>query len=208
SPADGPAPGEAGGGMAPRGALQAGGTQLDFPHDRVREVVGSRVLPHRRQLLHRAVAEALEAAGPSSEAIEQLAHHALHGDLPDRAVRYLRQAGSRAAARSALADARAWFERALGCLETLPQTAFALEAGVDIRLELQNVLGQLGELQAVVARLQEAAALAERLDDDARRGRVHAFLAHIQGRLEDPDQAIASGERALEIAERLRDTNL
>src|SRR5262249_33994794 len=99
--------------MVRRGVLQAVGNELDFTHDRVRDVVSSRLLPHRRQLLHRAVAEALEAAGPPSEAVEQLAHHTLHGDLPERAVRYLRQAGSRAAARSALADARAWFERAL-----------------------------------------------------------------------------------------------
>ena len=43
--------------------LQAVGNQLDFTHDRVREVAYGRLLLPRRRLLHRAVAEALEAVG-------------------------------------------------------------------------------------------------------------------------------------------------
>ena len=43
--------------------LQAVGNRLDFTHDRVRDVAYGRLLPPRRRLLHRAVAEALETAG-------------------------------------------------------------------------------------------------------------------------------------------------
>jgi hypothetical protein len=38
----------------------------------------------------------------------------LRGELREKAVHYLRQAGLKAAARSALPDARVWFEQALG----------------------------------------------------------------------------------------------
>jgi hypothetical protein len=41
------------------------------------------------------------------EQIERLAYHAVRGELREKAVPYLRQAGLSAAARSALPDARA-----------------------------------------------------------------------------------------------------
>src|SRR5262245_56911974 len=55
------------------------------------------------------------------EQIEPFAHHALRGELREKAVDYLRQAGAKAAAGSALQDARIWFEQALGVLEALPR---------------------------------------------------------------------------------------
>ena len=74
------------------------------------------------------------------EHIERLAHHALRGELREKAVDYLRQAGVKAAARSALPDARVWFEQALGVLEALPESPSTLEQGFEIRLELRPVL--------------------------------------------------------------------
>jgi len=109
------------------------------------------------------------------EQIERLAHHALRGELQERAVDYLRQAGLKAFARSALQDARVWLEQALGALEALPERRSALEQAFEIRLELRSVLNQLGEGRQVLERLREAEALAERLNDDRRQGRVCAF---------------------------------
>jgi predicted ATPase len=101
--------------------------------------------------------------------MERLAHHALRGGLGETAVRYLRQAGVKAAARSALADARAWFEQALGVLDGLPESPATLEQAFEIRLEARPVLVQLGEIRGSLERLREAETLAERLDDDRRR---------------------------------------
>ena len=186
--------------------LQAVGNDLDFTHDRIREVVYGRLLPPRRRLLHRAVAEALEAAG--SDEVEQLAHHAARGELWEKAVHYLHRAGGRAAARSALQDDRAWYEQALGALATLPEHRAALEESFEIRLAMRPVLTQLDEVQHSLERLREAAALAERLDDDRRRGRVRAFMANVHGLLGEMDAALASGREALEIAVRLGDLRL
>ena len=58
---------------------------------------------------------------------------------------YLRQAGLKAAARSALQDARAWYEQALGALQALPEDQSTLEQAFEIRLDLRPVLQQLGE---------------------------------------------------------------
>ena len=56
----------------------------------------------------------------------------------------------KAAARSALPDARAWFEQALDVLETLPESPSTLEQAFDIRLELRPVLLQLGEVRRML----------------------------------------------------------
>jgi DNA-binding SARP family transcriptional activator/tetratricopeptide (TPR) repeat protein len=201
--------------------LQAVGNQLEFTHDRVREVASGRLLPPRRRLLHRAVAGALEAGGAGivdamdtlhrdrlDEHIEELAHHAVRGGLREKAVEYLRRAGLKAAARSALQDARAWFEQALGALEELPESQGTLEEAFEIRLSLRSVLGQLGEFRRVLELLREAGALAERLNDEGRRGWVCAFMTNVHSRLDEPDEAVVSGRRALEIARCLGDLRL
>src|SRR5262249_33230455 len=126
----------------------------------------------------------------------------------EKAVHYLWQAGLKAAARSALPDARGWFEQALGVLEALPEDQSTLEQAFEIRLELRSPLFQLGEVRGALERLREAEALAERLNDDRRRGRVYALMTNIYPGLGEHDEALASGTRALEIAGRLGDLRL
>jgi tetratricopeptide (TPR) repeat protein len=128
--------------------------------------------------------------------------------MRETAVDYLRQAGLKGAARSALADARVWFEQALGVLETLPESRSTLEQGFEVRLELRPALSLLGEVRAMLERLREAEALAERLNDDHRRGRVSALMAVTYAQLGELDEALVSGMRARETAVRLGDLRL
>ena len=64
------------------------------------------LLPERRRELHARIVDAIETLHRDrlGEHIERLAHHALRGELREKAVDYLRQAGLKAAARSALPD--------------------------------------------------------------------------------------------------------
>src|SRR5262249_58094226 len=127
------------------------------------------------------IVQAIETLYPErlEEQIERLAHHAVRGELHEQAVTYLRQAGLKAAARSALHDARTCFDQALSIVETLPETDSTLQMGFDIRLELRQTLNQLGEIARALERLLAAEALAERLNDDLRRRRVCAFTASL-----------------------------
>jgi len=190
--------------------LQSVGDDLDFAHDRIRDVAYARLLPLRRRLLHRAVVEALEALRREQrgEQIEQLAHHALRGELPEKAVHYLRQAGSRAVVRSALQDARIWLEQALATLETAPESPSTLEQGFAIRLELVSVLMHLAEAGRALERLREAETLAEQLHDDGRRGRALAMRSVIHSLVASLDAALVTGTGSLEIARRLGDLKL
>jgi len=143
-----------------------------------------------------------------NEQVERLAHHAVRGEQQEKAVHYLRQAGAKAAGRSALSEARACFEQALGILKLLPESEGALETAFEIRLELRPVLRQLGEVRQMVEYLREAEALAERLKDDYRRGRVCATMTTVLSTLNELDEALVTGTRGVEIAQRVGDLSL
>jgi class 3 adenylate cyclase/tetratricopeptide (TPR) repeat protein len=184
--------------------------EYTFMHALTHEVTYGGLLQERRRALHARIVEAIETLHRDRLVgeIERLAHHAVRGELRGKALDYLRQAGLKAAARSAPVDARVWFEQALGVLESLPESPSTLEQGFEIRLELRPVLNQLGEVRRMLERLREAEALAERLNDDRRRGRACALMTITHSQLGELDEALASGTRALEIAGRLGDLKL
>jgi tetratricopeptide (TPR) repeat protein len=181
-----------------------------FKHALTHEVTYGGILRERRRELHARIVDVLETLHGDrlSGEIERLAHHALRGELGERAVHYLRQAGAKTAARSALPEAQIWFEQALGVLEALPGSRSRLEQAFETRVELRPVLTLRGEFQMALERLREAEALAERLNDDSRRGRVYAFMTNIHTQLGERDDALVTGSRALKIAERLGDLRL
>jgi class 3 adenylate cyclase/tetratricopeptide (TPR) repeat protein len=184
--------------------------EYGFKHALTHEVTYSGLLRDRRRDLHARIVGAIETLHEDrlGGEIERLAHHAVRGELREKAVHYLRQAGNKAAARSALQDGRAWFEQALGVLAALPENPATLEQGFEVRLELRPVMQQLGEGGRMLERLHEAEALAERLNDDHRRGRVCAVITTAHAQLGELDEALVTGTRALEIAGRLRDLRL
>ena len=67
------------------------------------------------------------------------------GELWDKAVAYLRQAGRRAFARSAHREAVAHLEQALGRPPASPREPRHAEQAIDLRLDLRNALAPLGE---------------------------------------------------------------
>src|SRR5215471_17571346 len=184
--------------------------EYTFKHALTHEVVYASVLQDRRRALHVRIVEAIERLYPErlTEQIERLAHHAVRGDLRERAVGYLRQAGLKAAARSALQDAWAWLDQALEILASLPESQSTLGTAFEIRLELRSVLTVLDEHRIALERLREAEALAERLRDDRRLGQVHGFMINLHMWLGELDEALVVGGQALEIADRLGDLRL
>jgi class 3 adenylate cyclase/tetratricopeptide (TPR) repeat protein len=181
--------------------------EYTFKHALTHEVTYGELLQARRCDLHARIVGAIERLHQDRlvEQIERLAYHALRGELWEKAVVYLRQAAQRAAARSALTDARLWFEQALGVIEVLPESQSTLELAFETRLELRPVLTYLGDVRQAVQRMREAETLAERLKDDHRQGRVRAFISVIYTHLGELDEAVAHGTRALDIARQLGD---
>src|SRR5207302_3010450 len=123
--------------------------------------------------------EAIEALAPErvTEQVERLAHHALRGEVWDKAVTYCQQAGNRASNRAAFREAVASFEQALQALAHLSEPSDTRVLAIDLRLALGDALTQLGEHGRRLALLGEAEALARGLDDLARLGWVLASMA-------------------------------
>ena len=99
--------------------------EYTFKHALTHEVAYGSLLQERRRVLHARIVEALEAlAGERvAEQVERLAHHALRGEVWDKALAYCRQAGEKAMARSAYREAVGYFEQALSALPHLPEHA-------------------------------------------------------------------------------------
>src|SRR5919199_1859807 len=98
-------------------------------HTLTREVAYGSLVAERRRTLHARAMEALETlyAERATEIVERLAHHAVQGEVWDKAVAYLHEAGLKATARAANEQAVASFEQSLTVLERLPASARRLE---------------------------------------------------------------------------------
>src|SRR5262249_5209997 len=81
--------------------------EYTFKHALTYQVAYESLLQGRRRELHIRIMEALEGQSGErlSEHVERLAHHALRGEAWDKALTYSQQAGDKAAARSANAEA-------------------------------------------------------------------------------------------------------
>jgi tetratricopeptide (TPR) repeat protein len=161
-------------------------------------------------VLHARLVEALEALAldQAAEQVERLAHHALRGEVWDKAAPYCQQAGARARDRAAFREAVASFEQALQALAHLPEDGDTRGLAIELRLALGIALNALGEHRRYLALLGEAEALARALDDRARLGRVLAEMARALRVTGDHDGAMAAGEQALDLAAELGDRAL
>jgi class 3 adenylate cyclase/tetratricopeptide (TPR) repeat protein len=172
-----------------------------FKHALTHEVAYGSLLLERRRLLHARVVEALEALAPErAEQVERLAHHALRGEVWDKAVTYCQQAGTRAHNRAAFHEAAAAFEQALQALAHLPEHDDTMRLALELRLALGGALIILGEYGRHRALLGEAEALARACNDRARLGRVLAQIGQTHRITGDLDGAIAAGQQALALA--------
>jgi tetratricopeptide (TPR) repeat protein len=208
--------------------------EYTFTHALTHEVAYGSLLLERRRVLHARIVEALEALAPNQEAevasgaqerwpsspgeapagrqgpgqVERLAHHALRGEVWDKAVTYCQQAGARANDRAAFREAGVAFEQALQALAHLPEDGETRMLAIEIRLALGSPLFRLGEYRRDLTVLGEAEVLARALDDRVRLGRVLAHMALVLRLTGDLDGAIAAGRQALELAAELGESAL
>jgi DNA-binding winged helix-turn-helix (wHTH) protein/class 3 adenylate cyclase/tetratricopeptide (TPR) repeat protein len=181
-----------------------------FNHALTHEVVYSSLLQEQRRTLHARMVERLEALDATRRVdhIDRLAHHALRGEVWDKAVAYCRQVGTRAMTQSAYHEAAQSFAQALDALQHLPEEPDTHAQAIDLRLDLRSAIYPLGELGQILVSLQEAAALAEALGDQHRLGWVSAFLTTHYTQVGEPDHALTCGQRTLAIATHLKDVGL
>src|SRR5438477_3686471 len=181
--------------------------EYTFKHALTHEVAYQGLLHDRQRALHARITEAIERLSTErvAEQAERLAHHALRGELWEKAVAYLRQAGLRAMARAANREAVAHLEQALGGLRHLPETRETTELTIDIRIDLRNALHPLGDQARMGDHLHEAEVRARPLGDQHRLARIATFIVIQCLATGDYDEAVRFGQEALSIARTLSD---
>jgi class 3 adenylate cyclase/tetratricopeptide (TPR) repeat protein len=173
-----------------------------FKHALTHEVAYGSLLLERRRVLHARIVACLEelARERLGEQMERLAHHALRGEVWDKALVYCRQAGEKALAQSAYREAVDYFEQALSTLAHVPARRETREQAIDLRLALRTALLPLGDLGRLLTCLREAEALAEVLADPRRLAQVSRFLSNYFSFIGEYHQAIAAAQRVLALA--------
>ena len=190
--------------------LHGAGEGLEFTHDRVRELVYGELLPARRVLLHRRVAEALEHL--HADALERyalaLGTHYREGEAWGPAVVHLGRAGRLASMRYAKRDAIACYEEALGALAHLPEGRQTDEHAAELRFFFAHALFAVGQLERAKESFRLAESLAVALEDHRRLAQIHAGMTYLLGSEAAFEAATQSGVRAITIAASLGDLGL
>jgi class 3 adenylate cyclase len=116
--------------------------EYTFKHALTYEVAYNSLLLERRRGLHGRLVAAIEALAPErvAEQVERLAHHALRGEVWDKAVTWCQQAGARAHDRAAFGEAVAAFEQALQALAHLRENGDTRVLAIELRLALGRAL--------------------------------------------------------------------
>jgi class 3 adenylate cyclase len=185
--------------------------EYTFKHALTHDVAYGSLLQDRRRAIHGRIVATIEQLYPDrlAEHIERLAHHAFRGELWEKAVTYLRQAGTKALGRSASREAAAYFEQALTALTHLPETRETREQAIDVRLDLRGALFALAEFGRIDGYLRQAETLARNLDDQRRLGWVSAHMTSYHMVTGAPAaEARTSAQRVQAIGETLADVPL
>jgi tetratricopeptide (TPR) repeat protein len=178
--------------------------EYTFKHALTHAVTYGSLLHERRRTTHARIMEAVETlhSGRLLEHVERLGHHAVRGEMWEKAVQYLREAGLKALDRSAYREAGRYYEQALDALSHLPETRDTREQAIDLRLALRSALLPSSDPGRILACLREAEALAVALDDPGRLGKISGFLSvHFRSR-GAYGEAIAAAQRALALGRR------
>jgi tetratricopeptide (TPR) repeat protein len=139
------------------------------------------------------------------EWIEQLAYHSARGELWNAALEYAKEAGYKAASRSAHIQAVVHFRQALAALNHLPQHRATLEQAIDVRFSLRTSLLALAQADEIERELLKAQTVAETLGDQRRLAQTLMFLTNHYSLLARHEKALEAGQRALEIAHAVDD---
>jgi class 3 adenylate cyclase/tetratricopeptide (TPR) repeat protein len=184
--------------------------EYTFKHALTHEVAYGSLLAERRRALHGQLVDTIEEFHGDRilEQIERLAHHASHGEIWPKALAYLRQAGMKAAARSAHPEAVAYLEQALMALKQLPHRADILSETIDLYFDLRNSLYPLAEFERIREHLRDAQYLSETLKDQRRLSRALLYRSQHDWWMGDPKRALEAARQALALAAEVKDSDL
>jgi tetratricopeptide (TPR) repeat protein len=184
--------------------------EYSFKHALTQSVAYRSLPEERRRGLHARIVDTIEARYPerANSDVDELGHHAFHGQLWERACGYLHRAGLKALTRSAYHDAAARFEQALTAVVKLPEDPERTRRRLDLLLQLRDALLPLGEYERGREHLREAERLAHALGDGQQLGWIAVYLTNYAWLTADHEYGLESGRRAVALADATDDFGL
>jgi tetratricopeptide (TPR) repeat protein len=176
--------------------------EYTFKHALTHEVAYGGLSGERRRRLHAAIVDGIERryGDRLEEHVERLAHHALRGELWEKAIGFARRAGAKSMSRSAYREAIGHFDVAITTLARQPESRENLEAAVDLRFDLRRALFATAEHGRVAQVLSEAESAAARCGDLGRLGQVLSQKANLLVHTARFDEAVEAAEAARSLA--------
>jgi len=149
-----------------------------FKHALTQEVAYNSLLVKRRKEIHKRIGQAMERIYEDrlEEFYEMLGYHYSRADNSDKAYRYLKLSGDKAARTWANWEAIRFYGEAIQVLDSRPETEEKKREKLDVCLSMYNPLTLLGYPERSHELLQQA----ERLSKEVKDARS---LAYIRGRL-------------------------
>jgi len=184
--------------------------EYTFKHALTQQVAYQSILQDRRRALHAQLVQSMEGldARRIEDHIERLAEHAQRGEVWEKAVVYIPQAGAKAAARGASKEAAVYFEQGLAALAQLPESSARAARAIDLRIELRNTLLVHDQVGPALDCILLAEATARSLGDQHRLARVLAHKTHSLWLMGRHREAVAVGREARTLAKAVGDFSL
>ena len=181
-----------------------------FKHALTHDVAYGGVLGDRKRLLHGRVVDVIEELERARlpEHADTLAYHALTAQRWDKAIDYLRVAGTRAYAAGAVGECIDRHEQALALLPHLGASTDDRRRAIDLHLDIYGPLFFLGQFTRLAALSRQAEVWAAAIGDRHRLGRAAVHQAATAGAHAEYPVAIAHARRALEVAGDVGDAGL
>jgi class 3 adenylate cyclase/tetratricopeptide (TPR) repeat protein len=188
-------------------ALEGDESAYVFNHPLTQEVAYRSQLGSRREMVHAAVAHALEQvhAGRTDDIAALLAHHCENAGELLAAARWARRAAERAT-RTDIGEAARLWRKARALVAKLPEEPQAIEIAIRCGTQLLNMgwRSGLGDDEAA-AIFRSGMALAERLGDDGARAGFLVTYGAVRGLSGAGEEALALISEAARAVERADD---
>ncbi|HZU14433.1 MAG TPA: tetratricopeptide repeat protein [Chloroflexota bacterium] len=168
---------------------ESGRDRYAFNHALTHQALYAELSARKRRRLHRAAGEALEQLPERkrAERTVELARHFLEADEPEKALRYSLDAGERAEAVFAHAEAERHYREALALAQDIGNERAEAETGE----KLGRVLSGTARYDEAMRCLDTAARTYRRIGDLAATGRVTAAIGRLYRWQGDPEAGIA-----------------
>ncbi|KPK21215.1 MAG: hypothetical protein AMK69_22260 [Nitrospira bacterium SG8_3] len=180
-----------------------------FKHALTQEVAYDGLLEKRRKEIHEKIARAIEEL--SSERLEEyyelLAYHYVRSDDKKKAVEYLGKANQKAAKVSALQDAKAYFEKAMKILDTLPGSEKNQEKRLSLLVDQAMVFHLLSRDQEYYDLLTKYEPIAAKVENAGLVGAFYGRLGlceHTFGYFDQATQTLTNAAKLCEEAGNIR----